>query len=284
MVMRPILYQFAKQAIDAVRFAGDTTLLAMEWLKTLPESQDPRSLLPYGGKCFSQNDEDGIIAEIFRRIGVSERRCFVELGVGDGLENNTLALLFSDWKGLWIEGSSRSCRRIRRGYPKTLASGQLKLTQAFITVDNIDRLIGGHFQGEIDLLSIDLDGNDLHILRAITGIRPRVIVMEYNGKFRPPIEYCMEYRPDHRWDGTDNYGASLSSIDRHLSSIGYSLVGSSLCGINCFFVRSDLLKDRFQGPFTAEFHYQPPRHGMTIQSSGHWSSYATLENRQRRAS
>lgn len=94
MVMRPIAYQFAKQSIDAYRFVGEGSLLALEWLKSQPKYQDARSLIPFSGKVYSQNDEDGIIAEIFRRIGVSDRRCFIELGVGDGLENNTLALLF----------------------------------------------------------------------------------------------------------------------------------------------------------------------------------------------
>ena len=35
--------------------------------------RDPRRLTRYGRKVYSQNDEDGIIAEIFARIGVEHR-------------------------------------------------------------------------------------------------------------------------------------------------------------------------------------------------------------------
>ena len=41
---------------------------------------------------FSQGDEDGIIHEIFNRIGTANRR-FLEIGAGDGLENNTAVYL-----------------------------------------------------------------------------------------------------------------------------------------------------------------------------------------------
>ncbi|MGD1074328.1 MAG: hypothetical protein ABSB15_29845, partial [Bryobacteraceae bacterium] len=61
-----------------------------------PRYDDPRRLTRYGYKAFSESDEDGIIAEIFRRIG-TENRVFFEFGVGDGLANNTLNLLLGGW-------------------------------------------------------------------------------------------------------------------------------------------------------------------------------------------
>lgn len=161
----------------------------------------------------------------------------------------------------------------------------MRLVNSFITTDNGDDLIRDNLvTGEVDLLSIDLDGNDLHILEAISCVTPRAIVMEYNARFLPPIEYCIEYQPQHSWDGTDNYGASLSLLTARLKAKGYSLVACNLCGINSFFVRDDLLGDHFQEPFSAEFHFQPPRHGLTLLSGGHWPSYATLENRVHRTS
>ena len=58
-----------------------------------PRYKDDKRLLKYGFKAYSQCDEDGIIQEIFQRIGVTNKT-FLEIGVGDGLENNTLFLLF----------------------------------------------------------------------------------------------------------------------------------------------------------------------------------------------
>ena len=70
-----------------------------------PRQQEPGRLMPHGYKVYSQNDEDGMIAEIFRRIGV-EHKTFVEFGVEDGLECNTLNLMLDGWRGLWMDGSA----------------------------------------------------------------------------------------------------------------------------------------------------------------------------------
>jgi len=73
-------------------------------LVTESKNKDKRILASYGYKVFSQFDEDGIIDEIFKRIGTTNKT-FIEFGVGDGTENNTIYLLLQGWKGLWIEGS-----------------------------------------------------------------------------------------------------------------------------------------------------------------------------------
>ena len=67
-------------------------------------NRDPRRLLAHGFRGYSQHDEDGMIQAIFQRIGLTNR-VFLEFGVGDGSENNTLYLLLSGWSGLWIDGS-----------------------------------------------------------------------------------------------------------------------------------------------------------------------------------
>ena len=144
---------------------------------------------------YSQNDEDGIIIEIFNRIG-STKKIFVELDAGNGIENNTYALLFQNWKGLWIDGNKKKIKSIIKQLPRTLSLKQLIVKNAFfITKDNIDNLISSEIsEHEIDLLSIDLDGNDIHIFESIKCIKPRVVILEYNAKFIPPVEYCMKYK------------------------------------------------------------------------------------------
>jgi hypothetical protein len=134
--------------------------------------------------------------------------------------------------------------------------------QNFITAPAIDKKIAGLTAGrDIDLLSVDLDGNDYYILEAIRSISPRVIVAEYNSKFPPDVRWIIEYNEAHRWDGTDYFGASLKSLELLLSGRGYSLVGCSMLGTNAFFVRTDLVNEsRFCAPFTAENHYEPSRY------------------------
>jgi hypothetical protein len=222
---------------------------------------DPRRLTRFGFKAYSQADEDGLIEEIFNRIGTKTRR-FVEFGVGNGLENNSHYLLIKGWRGAWIEGDSKKVLAIRRKFDPLIRSGQLWIERLFITRDNInDKIKELTGSEDIDLLSVDVDGNDYEVLSAISCIRPRVVIVEYNPKFRPPVEWIMKYDASHTWDGTDDYGASLKSFELLLASRSYSLVGCSITGVNAFFVRNDLVSEEiFLPPFVAENHYEPYRH------------------------
>jgi hypothetical protein len=246
-------------------------------LKAGPRYQDKKCLVPFGHKIYSQTDEDGIIREIFNRIGVTNK-VFVEFGVGNGLENNTLALLFDGWKGLWIEGSRDYTRMIEAGFPMVIRKRLLTVTNAFVTKDNINDLISVTLpRGQIDLLSVDIDGNDYHVFNAINCVSPRAVVMEYNAKFVPPLEYCMAHNAAHVWRGDDCFGASLKFLEVALARRGYCLVGCNLSGGNSFFVRQDLVGDKFLMPFTAEQHFEPSRYYLAGMPSGHRPSYQTLE-------
>ena len=248
----------------------------IERLRENKRYQNPKSLIPFGYKIYSQSDEDGIIHEIFQRIGVTNR-IFIEFGIGNGLENNSLALLFADWQGLWIDASERSLQKIRKYWHHIITKGQLKVVQAFITTNNINQLINSQIDSsEVDLLSVDIDGNDYHIVNAITCIRPRVIVIEYNAKFRPPALFCLDYDATHTWKKDDCFGASLKFLEVNLAQKGYCLVGCNLAGVNAFFVRQDLVQDLFLSPFTAENHYEPPRYYLSGYQAGHRASYQTL--------
>lgn len=239
----------------------------------------PRALGGFGYKIFAQSDEDGVIAEIFRRIGTTNK-VFVEFGVGDGLENNSAALLYAGWSGLWIDGSDEFCRQIEATYATAISKGQLSIINSFITVDNIDGLIASKAPaGEIDLLSVDIDGNDAHVYRRIACINPRVVVFEYNAKFGPSIDYCMGYQSDYVWKKSDRFGASLKHFELLMRERGYSCVGCNLVGTNAFFVRDDLLADRFDGPFTSEAQFEPARYELVGLPAGHPPSTATFGTR-----
>ena len=236
-------------------------------------------LEPYGFKVYSQCDEDGIIQEIFNRIGLKSSR-FIEFGVGNGLENNTLKLLLEGWSGLWIEGNQRYVAQINGKFHDVMTAGKLQVKSALITRENINSLIGEFFEGEIDLLSIDIDGNDIYILESINVVTPRVIIIEYNGKFPPPLSIAQRYNPEYRWSGSDYSGSSLVAITKIANLKGYSLVCCNIVGSNAFFVRNDLLFDRFEAPFTADNHYQPTRFFLlSTYPSGHpadWGPYEVV--------
>jgi hypothetical protein len=220
---------------------------------------EPKRLLKYGYKVYSQNDEDGIIEEIFRRIGATSKT-FVEFGVGPH-ENNSLRLLLLGWSGLWMDGGRSNIKKARRAAADYLRDEKLRIVEAFITRENIDALLkAGGAAGEIDFLSVDLDGNDYWIWEAIESIHPRVVCIEYNATLRPPISVAMKYAERHSWNGTNYFGASLSALEKLGARKGYRLVGCNIAGQNAFFVRNDLVPDAFAAPFTAENHYEPARY------------------------
>ena len=228
---------------------------------------NPLHLDRYGYKVYSQNDEDGMIQEIFKRIGTTNK-IFVEFGVQDGIESNCHFLLFSGWKGLWIEGNEKHFNTLQAFFTKPISSKQLTTVNAFITKENINDLIkeDGGISGEIDLLSIDIDGNDYWVWEEINCINPRAIIIEYNAKFPPPCEWIMEYNSNHTWDGSDKHGASLKSLELLGNKRGYRLVGTNLSGVNAFFVKKELAEGLFAEPATAENFYRA--YGDLYISSG----------------
>jgi len=248
-----------------------------EYMREQPRYADPLRLLRYGAKAYSQHDEDGLVAEVFRRIGVGAGT-FVELGVGAGLENNTLALLLGGWRGLWIdaneEDTEKACTRLSR----YIDDGRLRVEHHFVTRDNVDGLLASAAPNkEPDLLSIDIDGNDYWVWQAVSSIRPRVVIIEYNATWFPPLAMTIAYDESFRWDGTNYFGASLKALEILGRQKGYHLVGCDFSGTNAFFVRQDLCGERFCAPFDADNHYEPARYWITHRPSGHKPGVGVVE-------
>jgi hypothetical protein len=252
------LIELAEQQRDITAFTAIQALLAH------PRHLEKGALACFGSKVHSQADEDGIIHEIFRRIS-APKRSFIEIGLSDGLECNSRLLLRQGWRGAWIEGSADYAKKIEARFMREIADGALTVQTRFVTAENINETLGSLsvWREELGLFSIDIDGNDYHILKAIEGLRAQVVVLEYNPVWVPPIEWVAAYDPSHRWRGGDDYSASLKAYENLMTEKGYRLVGCSLNGNNAFFVRSDLLGDRFVADCSAERHYEPQRFWLT---------------------
>jgi hypothetical protein len=267
LLMRLRADQFAAQQADAARAALEQSRHAATSLGQLlvrdvlrdPALADPRRLERFGYTTASQNEEDGMLAEVFRRIGTANRR-FFEFGVGNGLQNNTLHFLFQGWGGAWIEINQPKLGFMRQVFAGPVAKGRLQLIGVPASAENIDQLVRTlALPEDLDLLSIDIDGNDWHVWKALTAIRPRVVVIEYNARFPPPIRIVQDYDPAYAYAATTHIGASLQSFADLGAEKGYRLVGCSVSGINAVFVRADLAGDLFAEPATAEALYHPPR-------------------------
>ena len=230
-----------------------------EHLFNNPKYNASKRLNKHECQVFSQNGEDGIIQEIFNRVGHTNKY-FIEFGVENGLECNSLNLLYKGWTGLWIEGNNSCFKQITGMFKDFIENGALKVRNEFITAENIQPLFDeAKSPTEPDLLSIDIDYNDYHVWKAITTYKPRVVVIEYNSIFRPDTHFVVKYNPRRVWDKTGYFGASLLALEQLGNEKGYSLVGCVFSGSNAFFVRKDLINDQFEPPFSAENHYEPNR-------------------------
>lgn len=203
------------------------------------QSQHSNPLNRFGKKCFSQTDEDGITLEIIRRLGI-ENGLYAEFGVGDGLENNTLILAALGWNGFWVGNED-----LAFDYSSSKTFLYIK---DWVTLDNISQHtkkgINYFANKELDVLSLDLDGNDLYFLQNIleNNVLPKLFIVEYNARFPPPIKFQIQYDPNHRWEGDDYYGASLSSFVEVLARFNYTLICcNSHSGANAFFIRNDFV-------------------------------------------
>jgi len=227
---------------------------------------NPALLNNYEFSVYSQNGEDGILMEIFNRIGKTNNY-FVEIGVQDGNECNSGLLLTSKWKGLWIEANKSHYKSITNQFSSFIKDANLQVVNNFVTAENIEDLFrGASVPKDFDLLSIDIDGNDYWIWKALASFRPRVVMIEYNAVFRPPLKWIMKYKQNHVWDKTNYYGASLEALSNLGKVMGYKLVCCDFTGTNAFFVADECINEKFYKPGYVDFHYHPQRYFLSAYS------------------
>jgi glycosyltransferase involved in cell wall biosynthesis len=194
-------------------------------------------------RAFSQNGEDGVLAEILRRTG-APKRFFVEFGVESGREGNCVYLAdIAGWRGLFMEAEDEDFQRLEHKYS---GNGRVKTVQAKVTPETIVALLAhAEVPSEPDVLSIDVDGQDYWIWSAVEGYAPRIVVIEYNSALDPRRRLVQPNEPDGTWDGTEFFGASVGALRSLGEGKGYRLVHTELSGANAFFVREDLVGDAF---------------------------------------
>lgn len=118
----------------------------------------------------SQNGEETIIEEIFKKINFTNKE-IVDIGAWDGVYlSNTL--LFKRKYGctrLLIEGNETKVKN---------AKIDEKIVHSIVSAQNVNTLLKD-ISDTFDLLSIDIDGNDYYVLKAMEKT-PRVIILEYH--------------------------------------------------------------------------------------------------------
>lgn len=202
-----------------------------------------------GLRVFSEHDEDGLVLFLLAVVGC-DRRWFVDIGSGDGVHaSNCANLAFNlGFHGLFVEADEESVARGRAAYdrhPDTRGYAP-RFVHAFATAATVDATIReAGFQGDIALLSVDIDGNDYWIWKAIESVAPRVVVIETHPEHGAE-EVLAPYREDFDWRLAPPgaaVGASPAAMTRLAGELGYRLVGGNRPGFNAVYLRNDLARD-----------------------------------------
>ena len=238
--------------LDRVAWSGNASqgtqiLLAMLYKERAERRGHLPTLDEVEFRVHSQNGEDGILLYLFSLLGAPTKKC-IEICAGDGIVCNTANLIVNHgWRGLLFDGNELNIRRGKQFY-RTCRDTRWyppRIVQSWITMENVDALVEEHgFSGEVDLLSLDLDGVDYWIWKGLTNVAPRVVVAEFNWGWGSDESMTVPYDPgfvrNKRY-----YGASLQAFTKLAREKGYRLVGTQQWGFNAFFVRDGVGEEWF---------------------------------------
>ncbi len=206
--------------------------------------KDIHSLSEVEFQVFSQFGDDGIIQWLVNQLPIANKT-FIEFGVENYREANTRFLLINNyWSGLVIDGNEKNIESVKADQVHTFYD--LQAVCSFITRENINELIGSaKFAKQVGILSIDIDGNDYWVWKAIHAIEPVIIICEYNSLFGFEHAYTIPYKEDFV-RGTNQpfqfYGVSLKSVYNLASERGYRFIGCNSGGNNAYFVKNDFMQ------------------------------------------
>jgi hypothetical protein len=224
------------------------------------ELPPPYDVLSQRFRIRSQNEEDGLLLALFKRIGTTDRRC-VEIGCGSNGGNSGFLVQECGWTGLMVDANRASIATVRVRY----AGHAVTIVKHRVTREDVNHLLTVNgFNGELDLLSVDIDGNDYWVWEAITVCSPRVVVLEYNWLFGPDRAVTVPYDADFKVgaSGTRSYrGASLMALSHLARRKGYRLVATER--VNAVFLRNDVAPEIHA--IEVAHGYRPPNNAARAQ-------------------
>ena len=221
--------------------------LFLEYRRLAASGDRLPSVWETGYRIFSQFDEDGVILFLLAVAGTGTGR-FVDIGAGDGvIASNTANLALNlGFHGLFVDAREGEIDRGRRFYaehPDTRERPPV-FVREFVTRESVNDIVrGAGFEGEIDVLSIDIDGNDYWIFEALECVQPRLACIETHTELGLE-DFVAPYDPKfdgHRAPPGTRIGASPVATTLLAERLGYRLVGANLYGFNTLYLRADLV-------------------------------------------
>ena len=217
----------------------------------------------YKKNVYSQNGEDGVLAELLKRLGINNG-WVCEFGAWDGVHlSNTFNLIEQGFRGVLIEGDKNKYQELLKTASKINAlpkkrSAHVKNDKGDFVKVNFgdpmvyDRIIPiqstiGYNEGDVllddvlettdipkdfDVLSIDVDSCDYYIWKSLQKYQPKIVVIEINSSVNPN---------DPNWIYTPNHSRFTTTAFRPMLNLGiekgYTFV---LHTGNMIFARNDV--------------------------------------------
>lgn len=223
------------QAIAQKTLMQQYRILAATKKDALPKLDD------VGFRVFSQFEEDGMLLYIFSLIEPLNRRC-VEICAGNGRECMATNLIINHgWWGHLFDGNEHSVEAAKRFFAtnKDTFFYPPRFTKGWITAENVNDLIReSGVSGPIDLLSLDMDGMDYWVWKAISVIDPQVVVCETHNIIPHDKPLTVPYAKEFVFQSEDFRGASLAAMCKLGKQKGYRLIGVHRFGFNAFFMKN----------------------------------------------
>jgi len=137
---------------------------------------------------YSQNGEDGVLEKIINTLEL-ENLELCEFGAWDGIQgSNTFNLLKTrNAKCVYIEGDKKKYIDLLKTTEK---NQNITPVNAYIDINQnkLDKILSKTFlKKNFDLLSIDIDSNDLDVWDSLKNYQPKIVVIEINSSIKPGI-------------------------------------------------------------------------------------------------
>ena len=245
-LVRPGFRRFGSWLLHLLDYSPSIKLsqlqLYLHYADLVQQRRPLPSIFEVGYRVFSEVDEDGLLLFLFAALGM-KTRTFVDIGAGGVNGSNTANLaIYFGWHGLLIDADENRMREGQRFYRQLGDTRHYppKSVCARVTRENVNEIIrSAGFEGEVDLLSIDIDGNDYWVWDALECIQPRVVIIETH----PDFAYrniIVPYDPSYVYPGRhpDYHGASPVAMVRLAHLKGYRLVGSNRYGYNTIYAKT----------------------------------------------
>lgn len=189
-------------------------------VKEAAENTNPAWLLDFAKNTYSQKGEDGVIAKVLSMLPERDHWC-VEFGAWDGryLSNVRRLIEQEDYSAVFIEGNPEKFKELEANYAGQPKVRNVNTFVGFTAQDGLDTILAKHpIPKNFDFLSIDIDGNDLHVWKALREYRPKVVCIEFNPTIPTEVNWVQPADPKL------NQGASLKALSDLARSKGYELV------------------------------------------------------------